>query len=274
MKKLITLSILLTLMLSLVGTVAGSTTLNFFANTSTVATPYTGATQSNFTIDWQNASAPMGTAKLQLNWTDAKANYTMQIQSQNATDTVFYYHFIGLPAGTIQVKFYGSDSAGFENVSTAVFVTVAKGNLTERATLNVPDVTYPAYLKATASSVSVLGASDVSFKIYCDGTLVASSTGSMPSGSVKFNTGNYACVLNSTGGVNWNTAASIATDSGTVDNNLMLYGTIGTIIGAGVILLLLRTFVAVQLSPKEFIEAIVAVAIIVLIVITILTTFL
>jgi hypothetical protein len=113
-----------------------------------------------------------------------------------------------------------------QNASIATdTTTVNKGALS--GSLSTPTVTYPTSLTATASE-SNNGDSDVAYRIYCDEILVASATGSAPSGSYQFGAGNHNCKFNTTGAAfgNWTTNASIATSTGTVNQggiNIDLY---------------------------------------------------
>ena len=95
-------------------------------------------------------------------------------------------------------------------------LTVNKAALS--GSLSTPTVTYPTSLTATASE-SNTGDSDVAYRIYCDNILVASQTGSAPSGSLQFGAGNHDCVFNTTAGTfaNYSSSASIATSTGTVN---------------------------------------------------------
>ena len=206
---------------------AGSYNYRWYANDTSDNWNFTGP----MIYQVGNASNPV---TLYMNGT-ANANQTYTYpQTVNATAAsafgTSYLWRNGNAAPTQDLILLGNDThaysvnatgdANHSDNSTGVtfYALVNKGALA--GTVSAPTVTYPTNLSAS-STESNTGDSDVAYAIYCDNTLVASATGSAPSGSYQLAAATYNCKLNTTAGPfnNWTVSASIDSVSTSVNQN-------------------------------------------------------
>jgi len=186
---------------------------------------------ANYTLTYPN------TIEIRGNSTSGGVLPTFNLYVNNSTTGNNFLLSIGMPAfnssivlgnGTWQVIFNTSGNGNWSSSqNNTLFILVNKAALT--GTLSTPTVTYPTSLSATSTISNTVG-TDVAYRIYCGTTLVASATGSAPSGSFQFGSSSQNCLLNTTAGPfgNWTANSSIVTSTGTINKGILN----GTITGA------------------------------------------
>jgi len=149
----------------------------------------------NITIDDVNATVGLNFSGVNYSPTNSSSNFTVLISS--------------LSAGTYTYNWWGYNGTTYNSSDTYSY-TVNKGNLV--ATLTSSAGWNPNYLVSTTIGVSESndGDGDVTYKIYKDGSYIGSGeTGT-------FEIGSYSYLLNSTGGSNYSSKASLDTNTLTI----------------------------------------------------------
>jgi hypothetical protein len=218
--------------LMLISSVMAIPTFSNPINSPTNSSNYTYGQTYRFNITIADSNQTVGLQFNGVNYTatNSTTNFTVLINS--------------LPAGTYTYNWWAYDGSDF-NSSDVYSYTVNKGNLV--ATLTSSAGWNPNYLVSTTIGVSESngGDEDVSYLIYKDDVYIGSGeTGT-------FDIGSYAYLLNSTGGANYSSSASldtntltIARDGGGSDIHGIL---VGTGAGLGIFILYMSQAIPVLL---------------------------
>ena len=187
---------------------------------STVASPTSPSTTVTLYVCKSNdgTSSGCGAGGTWCSSSAVSSNPSCTLSASPGAGTWNYYAYI-----------FDNNNLGATNNPISQSFTVNKGTLS--GTLSTPTVTYPTALSVSSTAPNTIG-TDVAYRIYCDNTLMASATGSAPSGSVVLAAGGHSCLLNTTAGpfVNWTASSSFATSTGTVNKGTLN----GTITGSSV----------------------------------------
>lgn len=174
----------------------------------------------NITIAESNGTAYLNFSGINYPATNSSTNYTVLINSLGAGTYTYNW-----------VSTNGSDS----NNSVYYSYTLNKGNLV--ATLTSSAGWNPNYLTSTTigTSESNDGDGDVTYVIYKDGAYIGTGEAG------TFDIGSYAYLLNSTGGANYSSSASLDTNTLTIARESggdTIHGTlVGTGAGLGIFIL-------------------------------------
>jgi parallel beta-helix repeat protein len=235
------------------------------SNISSIPTNYDSSTYSWFNVTWTDDNDANGynVSLIEINYTGVLTNYTT-LRDGN----VSYFKII-LGAGTYQWRFYANDSSNAWNSTNIWYATINKA--TPALTLTASPSWSVLYgLRTTVTgSESNLGDADLSYKLYRDNSLVSNPD------VATLAVGSYSYVYNSTSGQNYtaNSVSNNLTVSAPVSGVPLLSRTlVGIAIGFGVLAFMLKTLFDIR-EPKKVVEYFIALAVIVLTVLSLIVLF-
>lgn len=183
--------------------------LNLFANglpsNQTIVYPATPTVSANASLG-NNTIVPEPTFNIYIvNITDPASTSTILTSSGNAASIAQI-----LGNGTYQIVYNTTGSSNFTSASnSSLNLTVNKGIL--NGTVSGSNVTYPTSVSINSNQSANSISTDVNFTFWRNNTLISSATNANPptADTTQLAAGTYQYILNSSGGANWTSNATI-----------------------------------------------------------------
>jgi hypothetical protein len=248
-------------------------------NKTYAPTTYNYNTLSIFNITWNDILGySIDTVFFESNFSGISTNYTMTLIDPyiNATEKKGVYNFNAtLPAGSFYWKSYANASDGVWNASDTWYFAIDKA--TSALTLTASpswSVLYPKETMVTGSE-SNSGDADLSYNLYRDNVLVSNPD------VATLAVGSYSYVYNSTSGQNYtaNSVSNTLTVSALVSGvPLLTKVLVGIVMGFGVLVFMLKTLFDINAkeiisNPEGVVMKLIAIAVIVTIVVSLIVLF-